>query len=122
MLAIEPAELGHQLNNVAWDNINKGEYSTAVDFFEMEISLLDAIGQTGDDNYLSILPCEITCLEGLRNYDLAIRHSDYYLELVNLYKGNNSIEYSHALQTKAGVENEFGNGSEAVKLYTDVRI
>lgn len=119
MLALEPNKLVNRLNNSAWDNYNRGEYSSAINFFEMEISLLDALGQTGDENYLSIIPCEIMCIKELRNYRMAKSLSDYYLDLVKAFKGDNTIVYAEALQTKAGVEDEFGNSIEAIKLLNE---
>ena len=107
-LALEPDDLGYRLNKTAWDSYNKGEYSSALYFFEMEINLLDALGQTGSGNYLSIIPCEILCMRELGNYNGAIDWANYYLSMVNFYKGNKTIEYADALQTKADVENHFG--------------
>lgn len=118
-LAMEPKEFGSILNNAAWDNYKKGEYSSALDFFEMEISLLDALGQTGNDDYLSIIPCEVMCIIELGNYNLAKSQADYYLNLVKSYKGNNTVAYAEALQTKARVEDNFGNYNEAVELYNE---
>ncbi len=118
-LAMEPDEFGSILNNVAWDNYNRGEYSSALDFFEMEISLLDALGKTGNDDYLSIIPCEVMCIIDLRNYNLAKSHANYYLNLVKRYKGDNHIVFAEALQTKARVEDSFGNSKEAVELYNE---
>jgi tetratricopeptide (TPR) repeat protein len=118
-LAIEPVEFGSILNNVAWANYNKGEYSSALDYFEMEISLLDALGKTGNDDYLSIIPCEVMCIIDLRNYNLAKSYANYYLNLVKYYKGHNTIVYAEALQTKAKVEDNFGYSKEALELYNE---
>ena len=118
-LALEPDGLGYRLNKTAWDSYNKGEYSAALYFFEMEINLLDALGQTGSDNYLSIIPCEILCISELGNYNLSIEQANYYLSVVRFYKGNRTIEYAQALQKKANVENHFGNSIEAIELYNE---
>lgn len=118
-LALEPNEIGYRFNKTAWEYCNKGEYSSALYFFEMEINLLDALGQTGSDNYLSIIPCEILCMRELGNYNGAIDWANYYLGTVNFYKGNKTIEYAYALQTKADVENHFGNSIEAIELYNE---
>ena len=119
MLALNPDELGYQLNTAAWDNCRKGEYSSAIDLFEMEINLLDAIGETGDDNYLSIIPCIVMCLERLGNFDLALAQADYYLDMVKAFRGEKSILYAQAIQTKAGVEDECGKFSQAVLHYNE---
>lgn len=118
-LALEPDEIGYRFNKTAWEYCNKDEYSSALYFFEMEINLLDALGQTGSDNYLSIIPCEILCMRELGNYNGAIDWANYYLSTVKFYKGNKTIEYADALQTKADVENHFGKSIEAIELYNE---
>lgn len=119
MLAFEPKALGHQLNTVAWNNCSNGKYNSALNLFEIELNLLDAIGITGDDNYLSILTCIVMCLTQMDNYDLAIAQANYNIDMVKLYRGDDSILFAIAIQTKAGVENKFGKSSEAVELYNE---
>lgn len=119
MLATEPDMLAYRINSVALDCYKKGEYSLAIDFFEMEINLLDALGKTGNDDYLSIVPVEVCCATRLSNYDLAKSLADHYLWLVEIFKGKISIEYAEALQTKASVEEELGNSTDALNLYNE---
>ena len=119
MLALEPDKLGYKLNKVALDNFNKGEFSLAFDFFEMERNLLEALGKTGNEDYLSIIPNEIGCIIELNDYNAAKSWADYYLDLIEVLKGKNTILYAEALQTKAGVEEDFGNYKEAIELYNE---
>ena len=118
-LASDPSELCNQFNTTAWDCYNKGEFSSALDYFEMEINLLDALGETGNDNYLSIIPCEVGCLNALGNYELSLSHADYYLSLINTFKGENTVAYAYGLKTKADVYRKFGNGTESIILYKE---
>lgn len=118
-LATDPNKMGWILNEMALDCSNEGEYNSAIYFFEMEINLLDALGKIGNEDYLSIIPLEIRCITQLGNYELAKSQADYNLGLVEIFKGECSIAYAEALQTKANVEEEFGNYIEAVALYKE---
>ena len=119
MLAIEPDELAHNLNKVAIEHFDKGDYSSALEFFEMEIALLDALGKTGNDDYFSIINLEFTCYKELGNLDFAKYHAENYITLVKFFDSENSIQYAYALQRKANIELELGNNIEAIKLYKE---
>ena len=118
-LATDPNKMRWILHEMALDCFNKGEYNSAIYFFELEKKLLDAFGKTGNEDYLNIISKEVICIVGLGNYDLAKSQADYNLSLVEIFKGECSIAYAEALQTKAGVEEEFGNHIEAVALYNE---
>ena len=116
-MALKPREFGFQLNTQAWDYYNHGSYESALALFEMEQSLFEAIGEVNTDDYLSIFPCEIRCLTELKNYTIAIEKANVYLNLVKSLKGEGTVYYALALQSKANVEQEIGDASEAVILY-----
>lgn len=119
MLAKDPAKLSDMLNVTAWNYINNGDFIYAIKYFKSETSLLEILGQKGDDKYLSIIPCIIFCLKELHDFDLATAQADNFVELAKQYKGQKSIAYAKALQTRADVEDEFGNGEKAVELYNE---
>ena len=119
LLVTDPNEMVHILNETALNYFNKGEFYSAIYFFEMELCLLDALGKTGNEDYLSIFPLEISCITQLGNYELAKSQADYYLALVEVCKGNNTIVYAEALQTKACVEKELGNYDKEIELYNE---
>ena len=119
LLATDPDKLGYILNELALDDFNKGEFQSAIYFFELELCLLDALGKTGNEDYLGIIPIEIICITQLGNYELAKSIADYYLDLVEVSKGNKTIVYAEALQTKAYVEKELGNYNKEIELYNE---
>ena len=118
-MAFAPSALGEQLNNIALNNFHKGDYTAALDFFELEQSLLDGTGDTGSDDYLSIFPLEIICLEGLEEYVVANSFAERYLEIVKYYRGSNTLTYAEALQSKADMEIAVNNTNTAIKLFTE---
>lgn len=118
-LACEPDSFGNKLNQMGWEQVHNGKYSAALYFFELETNLLEAIGATGRDNYLSIFPCKILCLTEQKNYKSACSLANYYIELVKQYKGRNSLTYAYALQEKAFIENHLANFDTAIKNYEE---
>ncbi len=119
MIVKDPDEFGYRLNSVALDEKNKGNYSSAIYYFQIELNLLEALGKTGNEDYLSIIPLEIMCLQGTGNYELALAQADYNLKLVELYRGNNNTLYAEALQKKGSVLDDSGKSEDALKMYNE---
>lgn len=118
-LVTDPYALITKLNDTALEYRYKGEYLSALDCFEMEKNLIEALGEFGSDIYLSIIPIEIQCLTEMSNYNVAKTHSDYYLNLVRIFKSENSVEYAQGLSIKADIEAHLGIYSKAIELYEE---
>ncbi len=116
-LALKPDSLAKEIDNKAIVYFQNGDYSSAIDQFEMEISILDAIGNTGNNDYLEIMTCITKCLEKQQKTEQAISYASYYIDLTKAYKGENSKQYALALITKANIYLTFDKGKEAVEIF-----